>query len=208
MRESMSAPADTPPSRSPANHAEGLPSLGLRLRHARLVARLTLKQVATLAGCSESLVSKLEHDAASPSLATLHRLASVLDTNISELTAEHWDEDLPVLPAAQRSAKSFTRRNKAGGIQLEALTKAQKGGLLQGNIHIVAPGVASDGLIEHPGEEMGYVLQGSIEMTIGDKVYALETGDAFHFPSNLPHGYHNKGTVEARILWVNTPVTF
>lgn len=202
----MPAPSDTP--RSPANHAEGLPSLGLRLRHARLVARLTLKQVATLAGCSESLVSKLEHDAASPSLATLHRLASVLNTNISELTAEHWDEDTPVLYARQRTAKEFTRRNKAGGIKLEALTKAQKGGLLQGNIHIVAPGVASDGLIEHPGEEMGYVLQGSIEMTIGEQVFVMEAGDAFHFPSNVPHGYHNKGTVEARILWVNTPVTF
>ena len=60
---------------SKARHTDGLPSLGLRLRHARRVVGLTLKQVAEAAGCSESLISKLENDAASPSLAMLHRLA-------------------------------------------------------------------------------------------------------------------------------------
>ena len=49
-----------------AQHTDGLPSLGVRLRHARKVAGLTLKQVASAAGCSESLISKLENDAASP----------------------------------------------------------------------------------------------------------------------------------------------
>ena len=50
-------------------------NLGVRLRHARLVAGLTLLQLAQKASCSESLISKLEHGTASPSLAMLHRLA-------------------------------------------------------------------------------------------------------------------------------------
>jgi len=195
-------------SRLPANHNDGLPSLGVRLRHARLVAEMTLKQVAEQANCSESLISKLEHDAASPSLAMLHRLARALNTNISELTMENWESEEPVLLAGNRSRIQFVKRNKAGSIELERLTRASKGGLLQGNIHIVAPGVASDGLIEHPGEEMGYVLEGCIDLTIGEKTYHLKAGDSFHFPSKSPHGYRNPGDVATRILWVNTPVTF
>lgn len=66
----MSTPSK-PPVTKPL-HSDGLPSLSVRLRHARKVAGLTLKQVAVAAGCSESLISKLENDAASPSLAMLH----------------------------------------------------------------------------------------------------------------------------------------
>ncbi len=191
-----------------AAHSSSLPGLGGRLKHARLVAELTLKQVALQAGCSESLISKLEHDAASPSLAMLHRLARALNTNISDLTAETWQEDEPVQTASKRSRTRFIKRNKGGGIELERLTPSRKGMLLQGNIHIIAPGTRSDGLIEHHGEEMGYVLQGTIELIIGDKSYPLSAGDSFHFPSHLPHGYHNTGDEEAQVLWVNTPVTF
>ncbi|MEH3024027.1 MAG: cupin domain-containing protein [Pseudomonas oryzihabitans] len=201
-------PKQNPSALNKAHHTSGLPSLGMRLRHARKVTGLTLKQVAVAAGCSESLISKLENDAASPSLAMLHRLAGALGSNVSALTSEEWVSDEPVLRAGDRPVKRFVKRNKNGEIGLERITHLQKGGLLQGNIHIVAPGVASDGLIEHPGEEMGYVLEGSIDLTIGEQTYRLMAGDAFHFPSNVPHGYSNPGRVEARILWVNTPVTF
>ena len=193
---------------APSGNSASLPGLGGRLKHARLVAELTLKQVAVQAGCSESLISKLEHDAASPSLAMLHRLARALNTNISDLTAETWEQDEPVQSASKRSRTRFIKRNKGGGIELERLTPSRKGMLLQGNIHIIAPDTRSDGLIEHQGEEMGYVLTGSFELILGDKSYSLSAGDSFHFPSHIPHGYHNHGDEEARVLWVNTPVTF
>lgn len=182
--------------------------LGMRLRHARLVQEMTLKQLAQKVECSESLLSKLENDAASPSLAMLHRLAKALETSIADLMADDWTADQPVLKPAQRNRKRFLQRSKKGGIELENLTWHHKGGLLQGNIHIIEPGVASDGLIEHHGEEMGYVLEGELELRLGDDVWTLEQGDSFYFPSQIPHGYRNIGTVVARVLWVNTPVTF
>src|SRR3546814_13677858 len=67
----MRKPSPTPSFK--AHHTDGLPSLGMRLRHARKVAGLTLKQVAVAASCSESLISKLENDAASPSLRSEER---------------------------------------------------------------------------------------------------------------------------------------
>lgn len=182
--------------------------LGMRLRHARLVQEMTLKQLAQKVECSESLLSKLENDAASPSLAMLHRLAKALETSIADLMADDWTADQPVLKPAQRNRKRFLQRSKKGGIELENLTWHHKGGLLQGNIHIIEPGVASDGLIEHHGEEMGYVLEGELELRLGDDVWTLAQGDSFYFPSQIPHGYRNIGTVVARVLWVNTPVTF
>lgn len=176
--------------------------LGVRLRHARLVAGLTLLQLAQKAACSESLVSKIEHGAATPSLAMLHRLAVALGTNISELTSEQTPSTGPILRRGERPVI------QAGGIALERLVLPTRGGLLQANIHVVSPGAASDGLIEHAGEEVGYVLEGTLELRLGTECYIVNEGDAFTFPSHVPHGYCNIGTSTVRVLWVNSPATF
>lgn len=177
-------------------------TLGLRLRHARLVAGLTLLQLAQKASCSESLISKIERSLATPSLTMLHRLAVALETNIGILTSEDGPTDSPIIRHDERPVL------KAGGIALERLVLPKRGGLLQANIHVVSPGEGSDGLIEHSGEEIGYVLEGTLELTLGESRYDLGPGDAFSFPSNVPHGYRNTGDDVARVLWVNSPATF
>jgi transcriptional regulator with XRE-family HTH domain len=176
--------------------------LALRLRHGRLVAGLTLKQLAEAASCSESLISKIERNMAMPSLNTLHRLAAALNTNISDLMREEAPISGPIRRQGERPLIV------SGDISLERITLPSRNGLLQANIHIVAEGGYSDGQIEHLGEEVGYVLQGTMELILEDSRHVLETGDAFTFSSQSPHGYRNIGRGELKILWVNTPATF
>lgn len=176
--------------------------LGIRIRHARRVAGLTLTQVAQRAQCSESLVSKIENGQATPSLAMLHRIAVALATNIAALTSDEAPTEGPVLRRNERPVIA------AGGISLERIVLPKRGGMLQANIHIVQPGAGSDGLIVHVGEEVGYVLEGTLELTLGDERYLIHAGDAFTFSSQVPHGYRNAGDTVARIVWVNTPATF
>ncbi|MDB5764602.1 MAG: family transcriptional regulator [Herminiimonas sp.] len=196
--------------REPAPDSAAAPSgqLGARVRHARLVHGMTLKEVAVLAQCSESSVSKIERNLAAPSLAMLHRLAHALNTNISELMAAEWPDTGPVLKAGERFVHSFEFDDARCVIELEAISSTVKGSLLQANIHIMQPGAKSDGQIEHVGEEVGYILEGSVTLALGNERYELNTGDAFHFSSQTAHGYENPGTSIARILWVNTPATF
>lgn len=189
--------------RVPDDSAGKAPSmLGARIRHARRVAHLTLTQVAAKANCSESLISKIENGQATPSLAMLHRIAVALDSNIATLTTEDAPVDSPVLRNGKRPVM------KTGGISLERLVLPKRGGLMQANIHIVQPGVETDGQIVHVGEEVGYVLEGKLELALGDQRYLIQVGDAFTFSSQVPHGYRNVGKTVARILWVNTPATF
>jgi len=193
------------PTTAPADDGVGKTAsmLGVRIRHARRVAHLTLTQVAAKAGCSESLISKIENVQATPSLAMLHRIAVALDTNIAALTTEEAPLDSPVLPQGKRPVMQT-----GGGIALERLVLAKRGGLLQANIHIVEPGVETDGQIVHAGEEVGYLLEGTIELLLGEERHVIHAGDAFTFSSQIPHGYRNTGSTVARILWVNTPATF
>ena len=166
------------------------------------MAGLTLLQLAQKAHCSESLISKIEKGHATPSLATLHRLAVALETNIGALTAPADPSGGPIIRQGERPVI------RGGGVALERVVLPSRNGLLQANIHILEPGEGSDGQIEHIGEEVGYVLEGSIELTLRETSYLLGAGDAFTFTSDTPHGYRNAGTTTAKILWVNTPATY
>jgi len=191
--------------------ASGTPKevrIGARLKHARMVRGLTLKQVADAARCSESFVSKLENDKANPSFVMLHRLAGILGANVAALFAAS-DEMGGVISHPGSRLVILTDQLRVGkGIKLERLIPYSHGYLLQGNIHHIDAGGRSDGNIVHSGEEVGYVLEGEIELTVDGRRYRAKKGDSFHFRSELPHGYRNVGATPARIIWINTPPTF
>ncbi len=167
-----------------------------------------MKDVAAAAGCSESLVSKIENNKLQPSLQVLHKLCSVLEIGLGDLFNPQ-QEDYPVVArAGQRSIVEMDSLRRGDGICMERVIPYSKGHLLQSNIHKIAPGGSSFGMISHEGEEVGYIIAGEIELFVGDKAYRLSAGDTFCFRSEIGHGYRNRGTTEARILFVNTPPTF
>jgi len=184
--------------------------IGVRLKHARLNRRANLRQLADEVGCTESFLSKVENDKVRPSLTMLHKIVQALDISIAKLFADNTDLDAPitVLPSGKRPMLRTEQLKQEKGITLESLLPVSRAVLLEANIHHVAPSGSSRGFIHHPGEEMGFVLDGELELTVNGKTVHLKKGDSFFFLSNLPHGYKNPGTITARILWVNTPQSF
>lgn len=62
------------------------------------------------------------------------------------------------------------------------------------------PGVAS-GRHTHPGEELGYVLEGQVEIAIdGKPKVTLKAGESFFIPAGLVHEGKNIGSTVAKIL--------
>ena len=180
--------------------------LGTKLRHARLARRLRLKDVAFAADCTEGMISKIENGKVDPSLALLHRLVGAIGTNISALFEDTPDQVITRKASRQKLTQSnSTERSE---IEMELLTPTPSPVLFQASIHIVPPGVESDGPIEHEGEDFGYLLEGQLELRISDQTYELSQGDAFYFPSTSPHSYSNLGNQTAKVLWFNTPPTF
>lgn len=184
-----------------------LARIGSTLRYQRKLRGMTLSDLARAAACSESMVSKIETASVNPSLTMLSRLAAALDLNVSVFFAEGAEGDV-VMRAGTRPRLDADALRRGDGVALERLVPHAEGVMLQANIHIVAPGGQSDGLISHVGEEMGYLIAGQLELEVDGRRFLLAPGDSFHFASDLPHGYRNPGAVEARVLWVNTPPTF
>jgi quercetin dioxygenase-like cupin family protein len=58
----------------------------------------------------------------------------------------------------------------------------------------------------HDFEECFRVLEGSIEVRVGDAPHVvLEQGDSANIPANAPHSFHNAAEVEARLLCTVVP---
>ena len=54
---------------------------------------------------------------------------------------------------------------------------------------------------QHPGEEVGYILAGTVEMMIkGQPTLTLNTGDPFLMPPRTPHNALDVGSETGRML--------
>lgn len=138
----------------------------------------------------------------------LHRLVQVLETNIGWMFEESDGEEGIVFRAGARPLIALDPLRRGEGISLERIIPYSPGHLLQCNIHHIEKDGASAGPIQHAGEEVGYILSGEVELTVGEKHFQLAVGDSFVFNSDLPHSYRNIGMERASIFWVNTPPTF
>jgi transcriptional regulator with XRE-family HTH domain len=182
--------------------------VGTKIRHTRLLNALTMKQVAEAVGCSESVLSKIENGRANPSLKMIHRIAAALGVTVGRLFAQEDDAEHIVARAGKRPMLETDQVHKGKGLRLEPLIANVAGHLLECHINHIEPGARSDGDLQHDGEEFGYMLEGSIELTVAGRRYLIETGDAFCFRSERPHSWRNRSKIPVKILWINTPPSF
>ena len=72
----------------------------------------------------------------------------------------------------------------------------------------LAPGGATYPDLPHEGEEFGYVLQGSVKIHVGNKVYKAKKGESFYFTPHAKHYIEASSSSGARLIWVSTPPSF
>lgn len=199
--------------RSPTKQAAASPEgtneyLGVRLRHRRMTKGLRLKDVAEDADCSESMISKIENGLAVPSLKVLYRIAEALELTVGQLFEKPSEPGGLLSRAGERPIVKIDPLRNGPGLTLERLIPYDKAHLLQGSIHNIAAGGGSDGLVTHDGEEVAYIIEGQVELMIGEAKYLLNVGDSICYRSEIPHGYKNAGSLPAKFIIVNTPPSF
>ena len=72
-----------------------------------------------------------------------------------------------------------------------------------------APGAdTGQSMLSHEAEEGGVILQGRLEVTVGEQVRTLSAGDAYLFNSRLPHRFRNTGNEPCIVVSACTPPSF
>lgn len=178
---------------------------GEKIREVRERRSLTLKDVADKAGVSESLVSQIERNRVSPAIDTLLSLADALDIDLEYLFSDYRkDRSVRVIHKSERS--TFTRP----GVLYERL--AQLDGPAQGRDGIEAycisieKGSKTGGKqYGHPGFELGIIIEGQAELTVGNATLKLSEGDSASFMADSPHVLANTGSGTLKVIWIITP---
>ena len=178
--------------------------LGARIRALRLARGLTLRRLAADAGVTESFLSQVERGVASPSIASVQRIARALGQSIAELFA-----------ADERAGSLVRVRDRRrvvyqglGAID-EFLTRSTDG-KLQVILSTIEPGggTGDEPYTHDSDEEVVIVLEGSLDLWVGAEHYRLEAGDAVTHPSRVPHRNTNPGPGVARVLFCITPPSY
>ena len=178
--------------------------LGARIRALRLARGETLRKLAAQAGVTESFLSQVERGVASPSIASVQRIARALGKSIAELFATD-DRAGIVVRAADRRRIIY---QGLGAID-EFLTRATDG-RLQVIMSTIQPGggTGDEAYTHDSDEEVIVVLEGVLDLWVGPEHYRLETGDAVTHSSRVPHRNTNPGPGVARVLFCITPPSF
>lgn len=172
--------------------------LGEIVRDLRSRQGLSLRTLATRAGFSPSFVSQLERGQASPSIASLERLAQALGVTLGEFFR-------PVATArVTRLGERAELTSAWSNAQIEALGPTGPGRVLESMMITLAPGGQSGGRPNsHGGDEFAFVFEGMVRLTLDAAVYDLARGDAATFPAEIPHRWENVGPEPARIVVVS-----
>lgn len=201
--------SDTAPDRDPRGAAAppAAPSevdLGARIRALRVARGETLRQLAAQAGVTESFLSQVERGVASPSIASVQRIARALGQSIAEL----FTEDDPAGSLVRVGDRRRIVYQGLGAVD-EFLTRATDG-RLQVIMSTIEPGggTGDEAYTHDSDEEVVIVLEGSLDLWVGPEHFRLETGDAVTHPSRVPHRNTNPGPGVARVLFCITPPSF
>ncbi|WP_180970471.1 helix-turn-helix domain-containing protein [Burkholderia sp. WAC0059] len=186
---------------------EDLPDVGPRVRYLRRLNRLRLKDLAAAAGCSESLLSRIENSVVVPSLTTLHRIAKALSVNVAALM-DPKEEAVCTIYGPNDRPRQPRVTDGGDGSTAEILTPFSEHRQLEGLLLEMPAGGPMCGPFQHDGEEVGYVLSGELELLIEGERHLVPTGYSFFFLSDRVHSYRAAGDENCRVVWINTPPTF
>lgn len=176
--------------------------VGQKIRAARKQRRLTLQRVAEATGLSIGFLSQVERDITTPSLSSLVTIAKVLDLPVSAFLEQ------PEIPSTvSRREGRRTYAINPDWISYERLSTTFPGQALSAVKMNVPPRYLSE-TAAHEGEEIVYVLSGTIRYVIDEIDHDLQAGDVLHFSAQRPHRVHNPSDRVAEVLSVGTQQLF
>jgi XRE family transcriptional regulator, regulator of sulfur utilization len=180
------------------------PEIGPIVQRERKKRGLTLEQLAALSSVSKSMLSQIERSQANPTFAVLWSLTRALNIDLAHLLgggggAPTQAGAVEVVPA------SYTPefKNADGTCRLRTLSPPDLAGRTEWYEVEMAPAGSLDSAAHASGAfEHFTAFTSGFEITSGQSVRALNTGETARYPADVPHRIRNTSGKSARGLMV------
>ena len=163
-------------------------AIGAQIRQFRKQLDVTMAEVASLAGLSVGMLSKIERGVSSPSLSTLTGVAAALNVPVTAFFRKYEEQrDCAYVRAGEGLV--IERAGTRAGHEYRLLGHSIRSHLTV-EPYLVTLTDASEvfPLFQHAGVEFIYILAGEVLYRHGRKTYHLKPGDSLFFDSVAAHG--------------------
>lgn len=163
----------------------------------------TLDALASRSGLSTGFLSQVERDLTTLSIVSLSAICRALDVPIESM----FSSSSPI----GKSPSVVTAANQQLHIQIggSPITYRYLSGQLpdapvQELLIAEFPPKCRQLHSSHEGQELGYVLSGSLELHVQGAKHKLTVGDSYCIPASQPHGYFTRDSEGAHVLMAVT----
>lgn len=180
-------------------------NIGVRVKKLRSGKKLTLRQLSGLSGVSATQISEIERNLTAPTVPTLMKIVSALDTEASIFFEKKDNKTISLVRKNDRQ-QLIDRKNN---VFIENITTGITDSKIKAIIAHPPPGAENiPGGYQHPGEELIYVIKGKIEVQLNDTSYTLEEGDSIHFRGEIRHIIRNPTNQDVEVLAIISPPNY
>jgi transcriptional regulator with XRE-family HTH domain len=168
-----------------------------RVRDLRAARGLSLDALATHCGVSRSMISLIERGESSPTAVVLEKLATGLGVSLASL----FEAPAPAADPVSRLADQLQWRDPHSGYLRRNVSPSGFASPIQIVEVEFPPGarVAYETSAREPLiHQQVWVLDGVIELTVGDEQHRLATGDCLAMVLDRPTSYHNPSRKSTR----------
>jgi transcriptional regulator with XRE-family HTH domain len=168
-------------------------AIGGRVRQGRNSRGWTLDQLAERSGVSRRMLVSIEQGSANPSIATLLRISDALGIGLPALVDM---DDPPGLRVTRVGSAPVLWRGKAGG-RAVLVAGTEPPDVTELWDWTLGPGESHSSEAHTAGtRELLLVLDGQLELKVGQHAEILAQGDSASFAGDLPHEYVNASTAQ------------
>jgi len=160
-------------------------AFGEKVRRLRESHGWSIDELADHTGQTPELIQEAEAGKVIPSVSFLLSISKALDVDPGTFLK---DEEKAAIQGQRVQAFSVRNRDYA----YKTLTPGAENQHLRGFLITIEPRQAHKSIAyKHEGEEFIYVLEGHLEVTLGNKVSQFKPGECVHFNSETPHKLKN-----------------
>jgi len=175
--------------------------IGKRIKAFRTQKRITLEELAKQAGFTKGYLSKVEKSKKSPPVSTLGIIARALGVSISALLGEEAPRTSFCL-VRKDERPLIARDGTAFGYSYEAMAYKYPNKIMEPFLLTLPVKPKKRTVYQHEGEEILFVIQGTMKFLYDTEEYIVNEGDCIYFDSCLPHFGESVGPEEVKCFMV------
>jgi transcriptional regulator with XRE-family HTH domain len=175
--------------------------IGKRIKHFRIKRNITLEQLASQTGFTKGYLSKVERLGKSPPVSTLSIIARVLGVTISSILGED-GSSVPLSLVKKGERPIISRYGNVFGYSYEAIAYKFSNKMMEPFVLTLPVHPKKQTIYRHEGQEILYVLEGTMKFHHNNQEYIVDEGDCVYFDSGLPHFGESVGHKKVKCLMV------